>query len=296
MPCYHPLTGYRTAGGDVVFVERGDIVSQLDIPCGRCIGCRLERSRMWATRIMFEAQLHKSNSFLTLTYDDAHCPYPPSLNYPDVQLFLKRLRKRLAKPVRFYCVGEYGEQNARPHYHMILFGHDFREDRVPWRLSDQNMLYRSATLESLWPLGHSSIGDVTFESAAYCARYVLKKVTGDLADVHYRFVDAETGEVSMRVPEFCRMSLKPGIGGAWFDKYSSDVYSGHDFVVINGRKCKPPRYFDKLYKRLSRDDFVELKEARELRGYSQRAENLPSRLAVREEVQKAAIRNLKRKI
>lgn len=297
MPCFSPLQGFRTAGGDVVFVERGDIVSTLDLPCGRCIGCRLERSRMWATRLMFERQLHDEACFVTLTYNDENAPFPPSLDYPQVQKFLKRLRFRLRRKIRFFAVGEYGSENARPHYHLILFGVDFSDSRSFYKLSPSGEnLFRSPVLEELWPFGFSSIGDVTFESCAYCARYCLKKVTGDLAELHYRFVDVDTGEVHMRVPEFAHMSLKPGIGSEWFDRFSSDVYSGHDYVVINGRKCKPPRYFDKLYKRLSKDDFLELKTTRELNGYPRRSENMPSRLAAREAVTKAAISNLKRKL
>lgn len=294
MPCYHPIQAFRLASGEVSMLERGDVVSTLDLPCGRCIGCRLERSRQWATRISFESQLHDASCFLTLTYDSVHCPYPPSLRYSDVQKFLKRLRKRVG-PVRFFAVGEYGEEHGRPHYHLCLFGYDFPDQKF-WKMSGDNKLFRSAELEVLWPFGQSSVAELNFKTAAYCARYVLKKVTGDLADVHYRFVDAETGEVSMRVPEFCRMSLKPGIGGSWFDKYSSDVYGAGDYVVINGRRCKPPRYFDKLYKRLDEDAFGELKESREFRAYPKRSENMPSRLAAREKVQKAAISTLRRKL
>jgi len=298
MPCVNPMPAFRTDAGDVVMVERGAIHSSLTLPCGRCVGCRLERSRMWATRIMFESQMHLRSSFLTLTYDPANVPSPPSLYYPHVQLFLKRLRKRLGKPLRFYCVGEYGEEHGRPHYHMILFGEDFREDRYFWRMRGDNKCWRSPLLESIWTLGNSEFGSVTFESAAYCARYVMKKVTGDLAEHHYAFTDPETGEVSMLTLEFSRMSLKPGIGGAWFDKYSSDVYGGHDFVVINGRKCKPPRYFDKLYKRFDKDAHSELKTQREFRAYKHHlnGENLAPRIAAREAVMKAAISTLKRKL
>lgn len=291
MACYHPIPAWRTQAG-IVFVDRG-AGDRLDLPCGRCIGCRLERSRQWAARIMFEAQMHERNSFLTLTYSPENLPFPPSLEYKHFQDFMKRLRSSLDRKVRFYMCGEYGEQFARPHYHVALFGEDFSDDRVFWSKSGDFPLYRSPLLERLWSHGFCSIGDLTFESAAYVARYVMKKVTGDLAEEHYRFVDVNSGEVYQLTPEFCRMSLKPGIGGRWFDLYSSDVYSSHDYVVVNGRKCKPPRYFDRLLKRKAPDLYQDVKDAREWRGYQQRADNTDVRLAVKETVQRAALNTLK---
>ncbi len=287
MPCYHPLSAWRSEQGEISFVDRGG--DRLDLPCGRCIGCRLERSRQWATRIMFEAQFHPSNSFITLTYDEAHMPFPPSLHYPDFQKFMKRLRKDTPQPLRFFMCGEYGAEHARPHYHACIFGTDF-PDRVVWeRSSTGHDIYRSPQLEKLWPFGYSSVADLSFESAAYVARYVLKKITGDAAEQHYRFIDAETGEVYQRVPEFARMSLKPGIGGPFFDKFKEDVYP-HDYVVVNGHKCRPPRYFDKLFKRFDRAEYDLLKSDRSCNPAS--VHNSSSRLAVRETVQIAALKQL----
>lgn len=289
MPCFHPLSAWRTESGEILFVDRGK-GDRIDLPCGRCIGCRLERSRQWATRIMFESQFHKANSFITLTYNDENLPFPPSLDYSHFQLFMKRLRWRLGFPVRFFMCGEYGDNFARPHFHACIFGTDF-PDRVLWsRLSSGHDLYRSVLLESLWPYGFSSVAELSFESAAYVARYSLKKVTGDLAEAHYSFTDVVTGEVYQRVPEFAHMSLKPGIGGPWFDKYRSDL-SG-DYVVVNGRKCKPPRYFDKLLKRVDPDAFSEVQTVREFDAYKRRSDATDSRLAVRERVQLAALGQL----
>nr|QJB19379.1 MAG: replication initiator protein [Microvirus sp.]QJB19638.1 MAG: replication initiator protein [Microvirus sp.] len=239
---------------------------------------------------MFESQLHGSSSFITLTYDEASCPFPPSLDYSHFQKFMKRLRKSLG-PLRFFVVGEYGPENGRPHFHACIFGTDFSSDRYVFAWSAAgNPYYRSPSLEKLWPFGFSSVCDLTFESAAYVARYSLKKVTGDLAQYYYRFVDADSGEVSMLKPEFCRMSLKPGIGGQWFDKYYKDVYS-YDYVVVNGHKCRPPRYFDKLFRRLDRINYDYLKSdrsssVRDLHDLSD------ARLLVRERVHLAALQRL----
>lgn len=286
MACYHPLAAWRVPGGVNFTPHKGG--DRIDLPCGRCIGCRLERSRQWATRIMFEAQFHEKNSFLTLTYDSEHLPNPPSLRYPDVQKFLKRLRKFY--DVRYYVCGEYGERNGRPHYHMCLFGEDFSSDRAFCRMSGAHPVFTSPRLSDFWHHGDAYIAELSFDSAAYVARYCLSKVTGDAAGDHYRYVCPDTGEISQLEPEFGRMSLKPGIGGQWFEKYSSDVYGAGDYVVINGRKCKPPRYFDKLLRRKDVLMYDDVKTMREFNAYDSREHNLDDRLAVRERVKIAQLR------
>jgi len=282
MPCYHPLSAYRTAQGEVVFVERGDIIASLFLPCGQCVGCRRERSRQWAIRCLNEASLYRDNCFITLTYKDA----PFSLNYRDFQLFLKRLRKRFpGRKIRFYMCGEYGEEFSRPHFHACLFNFNF-PDRQPFRVLDSNnKLYRSDILDNLWPHGFSSIGEVTFESAAYVARYVMKKVNGDRAKDHYK-VDPETGEV--QCPEFCHMSLKPGIGRKWIEKYTTDVYP-HGLVVSRGREVYPPKYYDKYYKTLDPDSHEEMIFRRECEAALRFEESTDRRLADREIVAKARL-------
>ncbi|WNK15076.1 MAG: replication initiator protein [Microvirus sp.] len=280
MPCYHPLTGYQSADGQVHFVERSgpDHVRTLSLPCGRCIGCRLERTRQWAVRCMHEAKVHDQNCFVTLTYDDAHLP-GPSLVYADFQRFMKRLRKAMGR-TRFFMCGEYGPELGRPHFHAILFGINFA-DRKPWKKTDSGgLLYRSSLLEKLWPFGFSTIGAVTFESAAYVAGYCSKKITGDLADVHYKRLDPDTGELVQLEPEFGHMSLKPGIGAGWIDKWSADVYP-RDQVIVRGRPAKPPRFYDK---RQDEETMEAVKFARATRGRERYADNTPERLLVREQV------------
>lgn len=291
MPCYHPLTAYQTAAGDVVFVERRqhDVVKTLSLPCGQCIGCRLERSRQWAMRCMHEASLYAANSFVTLTYDDKHLPLRSVLDYPAFQKFLKRLRKsRGSERVRFYMCGEYGPENWRPHYHALLFGVRFG-DETYWRKSPSGeKLYRSAELERLWPYGHCEIGRVTFESAAYVARYCVQKVTGPAACYHYRRED-EAGEYFLP-PEFNRMSLKPGIGAKFFNKWKGDIYT-EDYVIVNGKECKPPRYYDKLFNRLWPTQMEEIKYRREMDALAFSADNTNERLAVKEQVARARLNN-----
>lgn len=194
MPCYKPLDAWRpidSSSKKLVFSYNAKRCNgptpDLQVPCGQCVGCRLERSRQWAVRCVHESQMHKENCFITLTYAPEHLPADQSLHYRDFQLFMKRLRKRFSgKVIRFYMCGEYGENFGRPHFHACLFGHNF-DDLTLWKVQNKQKLYRSKTLEELWPFGHSSVGTVTFESAAYVARYIMKKVTGEAAELHYTF-------------------------------------------------------------------------------------------------------------
>lgn len=288
MPCYRPMPAVRMKDGSVKFVSRNKrgVEGTLELPCGQCIGCRLERSRQWAMRCLHESSLHDQNSFITLTYDDDHLPEGGSLVYSDFQKFLKRLRKRAGVPIRFYMGAEYGELFKRPHYHACIFGYDF-PDRVYFKkTSSGEKIYTSKILESLWPYGHTSVGNVTFESAAYIARYCVQKVNGDKAEEHYRVVDSD-GVVSYRVPEFNHMSLKPGIGARWLEKYKTDVYP-RDYVVIRGVKTKPPKYYDRLFESWDAGEFSEIVASRELDMANLRAldpkEFWDERLSVKERV------------
>ena len=158
MACYRPLRAYalRNAEGKMqVSFKRKIGYEPIWLPCGQCIGCRLERSRQWAMRCMHEAQMYDRNCFVTLTYDDEHLPPNGSLNKRDFQLFMKRLRKRYGSGIRYYQCGEYGELLGRPHHHAILFNFDF-DDKVLWSVRDGVRLYRSASLEQLWPHGYSN--------------------------------------------------------------------------------------------------------------------------------------------
>lgn len=208
---------------------------------------------------------------------------------------MKRLRKRFGPNVRFYMCGEYGEQLDRPHYHACLFGVDFHQDRTVWSNKGGHILFRSKTLEDLWPFGFCTIAELTFETAAYTARYVMKKVTGDLAQDHYRRVDPDTGEVAQLVPEFNKMSLRPGIGSVFMERFLSDMYP-HDYVVVNGSKCKPPRFYDKKFEKLDPLAFDEMKSKRELDAAKAAPDNTRARLAVKQQVAEGRVALLKRNV
>jgi len=314
MPCYSPLVAFRSeelnSSGKRSFVFNRK--KSLDgvphkLPCGQCIGCRLEYSRQWAVRCLHEASLYSANCFITLTYDDKHLPGDLSLKKDHYQKFMKRLRKRfdgidpvsdssgVSYPIRYYHCGEYGELRFRPHYHAILFNFDF-PDKVFWKKSvDGSPLYLSPALQELWSFGFSSIGSVTFDSAAYVARYVMKKVNGDMKEGHYRRFDSSTGEVIDLQPEYCTMSRRPGIANRWYDEWKDDVYP-HDYVVVNGVRCKPPKYYDGLYELDDPDDYVRLKSNRKINALKHVDNNSYLRLAVREKVQKARLTKLVRNV
>lgn len=245
--------------------------------------------------------MHRENQFITLTYSPEHLPNPlASLEYRDFQLFMKRYRKWINEhcgenqECRFYMCGEYGENFGRPHFHAVIFGHRF-PDLVPWRRSGSGeVIFRSRVLESLWPFGFSSVGEVTFESAAYVARYVMKKQTGDLAKAHYTVIDAD-GVITERCPEFNKMSLKPGIGAKWYERFAADVHA-IDGVVVRGKKTRVPRYYDRLYSRENPDAFEAVKEQREFDAIAFRGDNTPQRLEAKEQVVQARSSLLKREL
>lgn len=242
MPCASPLEAYRPAtGGPVRFNQPKDgrTYSRIDLPCGQCILCRLEHARQWAVRITHEAQQWETSSFITLTYDDEHLPTHNSLDYSHLQKFWKRLRKAIG-PLRYYAVGEYGEENLRPHYHACVFGHDFTAQRTIVRSGDYK-LWTNPVLAQAWPHGFHSIGALTFQTAQYTAAYVTKKLSGKK---RWRRIDEETGELVDLVQPRAFMSLKPAIGRDWLDKHGDQVYAW-DRVVINGRPQKPPKYYDR---------------------------------------------------
>lgn len=301
MPCYSPLTAYRgrytnpSGKRSIVFNRSDGFVDQpVQVPCGQCVGCRLEKSRQWAIRCVNESQLHEQNCFITLTYNDDHLPHDFGLDKTAFPKFMKRLRKKYGgKKVRYFHCGEYGEKNYRPHYHACLFGFDFN-DKVLFNTQNEVDLYTSDTLSSLWPYGFSTIGEVTFESAAYVARYVMKKVTGDKADEHYERVLSETGEVVQVEPEYTTMSRRPGIGKGWYDKYKSDAYPS-DYIVLRGQKMQPPKYYDGLYERDDNPiklDMRAIKKGRRRRALKRKDENTTERLAVKEKVKKAQLKQL----
>lgn len=287
----------------IVFDKSLGFGGQLQLPCGQCIGCRLERSRQWAVRCLHEASLNEDNCFVTLTYSPEFLPADGSLVKKDFQDFIKRLRARFfGRKIRYFHCGEYGENLGRPHYHACLFGFDFA-DRVFYKMAGDSRLDVSDLLSRCWGRGFCTVGNVTFESAAYVARYVMKKVTGDPAKDHYLCVDRSTGVIRQDAvgdlvclqPEYVTMSRRPGLSRAWFQKFGNEVFPS-DEVIVRGVRCKPPRYYDGLYELSDIDGFNLMKEKRRLAALEKAADNTDERLAVREVCAEARVGLLKRGI
>lgn len=311
MPCFHPLTGYRSKAGrnasgkwPVVFnLVEGISDEVVTLPCGNCVGCRLERSRQWAMRCVHEASLYQNNCFVTLTYNDESlrrlnrrvdldtgeifC----SLNKRDVMLFMKKLRKRFGSGIRFFQCGEYGSVGFRPHHHVLLFNFDF-PDKFYAETRNGVRLYRSHCLEEkigdaepLWPYGFSRVGALTFESAAYVARYILKKVNGDMAEDHYGGL----------LPEYITMSRRPGISRGWFEKHFSDVYP-LDQVIMRDMKLRPPRYYDTIYDSMEPFVMDDIRAKRLEKRLAKKKDFSHERLMVKEKVLKLNLRFKRRTI
>lgn len=249
---------------------------------------------------MHEAQVRQPSCFITLTYDDIHLPRPATLVHSHFQKFIKRVRRGISVPISYFMCGEYGSLNGRPHYHAVVFGYDFGE-RV-WRPNAGNFprigrtqkgCYSSTELSRYWTQGVNSVGPVNAQSAKYVAQYCLKKVTGVLADEHYKRVDPETGEVYWLLPEYARMSTRPAVGKAWFDRYGRDVLA-YDGVFLDGKRQSPPRYYDKLREQRNAAELAARKLKRRIKAFAHAVDNTPERLQVREQVTQSRLNTYKR--
>lgn len=298
MTCYHPLTAFvdleeKTLSGKkkICFSTPKGLgqYEEIRLPCGKCIGCRLERSRQWAVRAIHEALLHDANCFITLTYSDEFLHPSGNLKFHknDFVLFMKRLRKKFGSGIRFFHCGEYGELWQRPHHHAILFGCDFTDKILVGRNCSGHFLYTSPTLERLWPFGIVRVGACTFESVAYVARYVTKKITGDEAYNHYYGRD----------PEYITMSRRPGIGHDWLLQ-NPEIYNYDEIIIRNGIKCRPPDYYDRIFEEIAPEFMEELKEKRRVKAIECAVDD--ERLSIKEEYKllqaKKLVRNLEKEL
>ncbi len=286
MQCYYPLQAWYSMkknmnGKYTVYFEKCSDCNPfrpVKIPCGQCIGCRLERARQWSLRCMHEASLHNVNSFITLTYDAENLPMNNmnsgyTLHYEDVQLFMKRLRIKFKQfKIRFYMCGEYGELMQRPHYHILLFGFDFA-DKAEYKKNEGHTLYTSKVLDKVWGLGKCWIGNVTYDSANYVARYILKKISGEKAIKHY----------NGNIPEFTNMSRRPGIASDYIMKNLEGVYNS-DSCIVKGKEVKPAKYYDKIYDELCPEGFKKVMEKRleKAKEIEEAGDNTEDRLRVKE--------------
>lgn len=313
MPCFRPLTAYRfhvsqpgfrhVSGKLRLFfgkvaqkhlLEYGDLHEVVCLPCGKCVGCLCRRVADWALRCVYESAFWDRSSFLTLTYRTPELPANRSLLKEDHQKFFKRLRQVLKRecgvgPIRYYMCGEYGPKRGRPHYHVVLFGWDFPDRvEVPNNPGARDPVFTSPLLDRVWGKGNVIIGDVTEESAAYVARYTMKKLRGQLGKEFYA--------ARKQVAPYTACSK--GIGRRHFERYRRDHYPSDEAVTSDGRKRPVPRYFDKLLESVDAELLAEVKHARVVRSCAEArlADQTPERLRVREECLRAKLGLLMRNL
>ena len=272
---YIPTTGkLRDQSCDEIFTDF------VEIPCGSCLDCRLAYSRSWAERCLVEVPYHDTAFFLTLTYDDEHLPSRENINPDtgeitvahsleprDLQLFWKRLRKHYAGyRISYFACGEYGSSTARPHYHAIVYGMPLEDLSLYKQSAEGNNYYNSATLDRLWGNGFVVVGDVTYQSAAYTARYCLKKQVGKVAR-------EDTYLKNGLLPEFTRMSTRPAIGRQFYEDHKHELYTLDSVSIATpsgGRKIRSNKYYDKLYETEFPEDYERIKECRRARAEANR--------------------------
>lgn len=222
------------------------------------------------------------------------------INFPEKQNCQEQKQKQNAlqnatQKIRFYMAGEYSEK-GRPHFHACLFGHDFKDKIYFKKTTNNGKLYTSATLDKIWGKGFCSIGDVTHESAAYIARYIMGKITGPNAALAYQRINEETGEIYDLQPEYNKMSLKPGIGATWIEQYETDVFPEGEVTLREGRRTRTPKYYDRKFKKKDRINYEEMLWKREQRAKEYIQDTTPERLKVREQVAQAKLNQLLRSL
>lgn len=270
MKCYSPIPAYRgrtnpeTGKQSIVFTPQESIGQRLELPCGKCPACRADQSMMWSVRAHQEASLHKQNGFITLTYDDAHCP--PELRKEDLQKFFKRLRHHAGK-FRYFACGEYGEKTRRPHYHALIFGHDFLAGAEP--LGEH---FVNPVISEIWGQGHTVVDPVNMATCCYVAGYTNKKNA-----------DPDT---------FTLMSRNPGIGHDWLDSFGDDLRR-NGTVAIEGREyaipkrylawkdAEDPTFFDEV--KQERKHYVRLKKIETVMQARARLLNQKARIKTKKE-------------
>lgn len=293
MSCYHPikcwqLLDYPSKGETKIYFGSPYSLPNekkvgIALPCGKCVGCREDRAKMWAVRCAHESRMHDDNCFITLTYRDEDLPVGGSLDKSHFVLFMKRFRKKISPlQIRFFHCAEYGENYGRPHHHAIIFGYQF-PDRVLLSEKKGVRLYTSQILSSLWRYGYSSVGDVTYDSCRYVAKYVVKKLTLD------EFLDTP-GDL---VKEYITMSRNPGIGSKWYEKYKGDIFPC-DNVVVEGKMSKVPRFYNSKLELEDAALYNKLRNARIERAKLDSDANSRARLKAAEDCKRAKLKLSKR--
>lgn len=240
MRCLNPRTVGFLADGKTISWSKNKYSKEyapFQLPCSKCIECRLEFARQWAIRCVHEAQMHPQNCFITLTYDDKHLE-SSKLIYKDFQDFMKRLRFHNPHlKIGVFVTGEYGEDKKRPHWHAILFNYSPSDMEYHYTNENGDKIFKSKELDKYWGKNDpekspSNIGEVTMKSAGYCARYAAKKL------VHGKDQEHDYHPISKR-------SSKHAIGKKFLESYWKDIFNYGKVVLPDGTTASIPRYYQK---------------------------------------------------
>lgn len=300
--CTHPILVWYPATEDGEMIKGVEPIFKWDnVPehsiqgamrCGKCDACVNYRAQEWVVRAMCEMHFHKQSCCLTLTYDDEHLPENEELSRKDMQDFLKRYRKWLVlnypeepdaytgemgvKKIRYLACGEYGSSGGRPHYHMLVFGHDL-PDKQFYTKSRDSIQYTSEILNELWGKGIATVGEGGIKAAHYIAGYITK---GSQDKKHHgeQFVlDKETGEMLFKQPEYLAMSRSPGLGYWFLEKYFSDVFPSDEVILSTGngqiRRYKTPNYYLRKCAEMNPEMYERVIKARIQKGIEYAARN-----------------------
>ena len=319
MPCFRPRKGwygkFAGANGKLPLVfNRSEAVNPehvLKLPCNACLGCRRDRQAQWALRAYHEGKMHDRKCALTLTYDDDHLPSDWSVHVEHLQAFNHRLRKHLERNhgvrMRLAACGEYGKKHCRPHYHELLYGFDFADDRRLERESRGGTpLYSSPALSKLWGQGDALIGKADYAACAYVMGYCVEKYNRDLrepydAERHAPSIDADgrkvipvrrrllvhpvTGQELLVSPEFFVTSRRPGLGATWFEKFKGDAFPS-DFLIVDGKRVSVPSFYFRRLQAEAEAEALRISRSRKLKAAApaRKWNATPARLKVREEI------------
>lgn len=260
MACFHPIDAWRRDDETKLdFTNAPKIrkhhIEHLRVPCGKCIGCMLDKANDWATRCYCETKGWTNNCFITLTYNDENLPENGQLIKKDLQDFWKRLRYyyegketwvnpqngKVENPIRYFVCGEYGPKTNRPHYHACVF--NWKPDDLKFYKENHagDKLYISKKLTKIWGKGYVIIGDLTYQSACYVARYVSKKI----------FKDKKLYKIANFQREFTLCSTNGGIGIKFWQKFKNKITENKGIMIKIKNKVKIkkiPKYFMRKWK------------------------------------------------
>ena len=277
--CISPLKAGINKAGEIVYssTKSSQELASFEFECRRCLPCRLNNAREKAIRSFHEAQIHDSNIFLTLTYNEENLK-SPRLQYRDWQLFIKRLREKVTRNVTekdamdklyipYMVTGEYGDLTKRPHWHAILFNYEPADKEYKYTNELGDRVWTSETLTNLWKKGNVEYGSVTMESAGYVARYAAKKL------VHGKDQDHNYDPIH-------KTSCRKAIGRQWIEKYYYHTFENGFIVLPNGQQMKIPRYYTDWLKKHKFDKYVEY-----VNGPRVKAINQAQKIARKEEIE-----------